>query len=196
MPNNQVADLLRRAKEGDAEAFEQLVEPHVGRLYNYIARMIGDTADAEDLTQEVLLRVHRAIRSFRGGASFQTWLYRIATNLTVDALRRRGRERLRVSSLDEPLEAEQGELPREVADTGREPWERTQAAELSQVVQSAIESLSPKLRSVVVLFDLQGLTYEEIAQTLGLPIGTVKSRLFNARCRLRELLLPYVTGSD
>lgn len=196
MPNSQVAALLRRARDGDADAFEQLVEPHLGRLYNYIARLIGDPADAEDLTQEVLLRVHRALGSFRGGASFQTWLYRIATNLVVDAMRQRSRERARVSSLDDPLQAQQGELAREIPDTEREPWERTQAAELSEVVQDAIQSLSPKLRSVVVLFDIQGLTYEEIAETLRVPLGTVKSRLFNARCRLRELLLPYVAGSD
>jgi len=195
MPSNQVAALLQRARTGDAEAFEQLIEPHVGRLYNYLARMVGDPADAEDLTQDAILRVHRAIGSFRGGATFQTWLYRIATNIAVDALRRRARRSARVSSLDDPLQAEQGLVAREVRDTRRDPQQLAEASELTAEVQKAIDQLSPKLRAVVMLFDLQGLTYDEIAQALALPLGTVKSRLFNARSRLRELLEPYVVGA-
>ena len=195
MPSNQVAALLQRARTGDAEAFEQLIEPHVGRLYNYLARMVGDPADAEDLTQDAILRVHRAIGSFRGGATFQTWLYRIATNIAVDALRRRARRSARVSSLDDPLQAEQGLVAREVRDTRRDPQQLAEASELTAEVLKAIDQLSPKLRAVVMLFDLQGLTYDEIAQALALPLGTVKSRLFNARSRLRELLEPYVVGA-
>jgi len=195
MPSNQVEALLQRARTGDGEAFEQLIEPHVGRLYNYLARMVGDPADAEDLTQDVILRAHRAIGSFRGGATFQTWLYRIATNIAVDALRRRGRRNARVTSLDDPLQAEQGLVAREVRDTQRDPQRLAEASELIEQVQNAIAELSPKLRAVVVLFDIQGLTYDEIAQTLRLPLGTVKSRLFNARTRLRELLEPYVAGA-
>jgi RNA polymerase sigma-70 factor (ECF subfamily) len=195
MPSNQVEALLQRARAGDAEAFEQLIEPHVGRLYNYLARMVGDPSDAEDLTQDVILRAHRAIGSFRGGATFQTWLYRIATNIAVDALRRRGRRNARVTSLDDPLQAEEGLVAREVRDTQRDPQRLAEASELIEQVQEAIAELSPKLRAVVVLFDLQGLTYDEIAETLRLPLGTVKSRLFNARARLRELLEPYVVGA-
>jgi len=192
MSNSQVSALVQRARGGDVEAFEQLIGPHLGRLYNYLARMVGDPSDAEDLTQDAILRAHRAIRSFRGGATFQTWLYRIATNIAVDALRRRGRHEAKVSSLDDPVQADQGPIAREVPDTQHDPQELAETAELSQQVQKAIEQLSPKLRAVVVLFDLQGLTYEEIADTLRLPLGTVKSRLFNARTRLRELLQPYV----
>jgi len=195
MPSNQVAALLERARAGDAEAFEQLIEPHVGRLYNYLARMVGDPFDAEDLTQEVILRAHRAIGSFRGGATFQTWLYRIATNIAVDALRRRGRRSARVSSLDDPLQAEEGAVARDVPDTQRDPQQLAEASELVEEVQKAISELSPKLRAVVVLFDLQGLTYEEISQALRLPLGTVKSRLFNARSRLKQILEPYVVGA-
>jgi RNA polymerase sigma-70 factor (ECF subfamily) len=195
MSGNQVSALLQRARAGDVEAFEQLIEPHVGRLYNYVARMVGDPFDAEDLTQDAVLRAHRAIGSFRGGATFQTWLYRIATNIAVDALRRRGRRNAKVSSLDDPVQAEQGWIAREVRDTQRDPQELAEAAELSESVQRAINQLSPKLRAVVVLFDLQGLTYDQIADTLSLPLGTVKSRLFNARVRLKELLEPYVMGT-
>jgi len=192
MSSNQVATLVQRARSGDVVAFEQLIEPHVGRLYNYLARMVGNSADAEDLTQDAILRAHRAISSFRGGATFQTWLYRIATNIAVDSLRRRRRRTARVTSLDDPLPAEQGLVSREFRDTQRDPQELAEAAELTEEVQQAIGQLSPKLRAVVVLFDMQGLSYEEIADALGLPVGTVKSRLFNARVRLRELLGPYV----
>ncbi len=192
MTSNDVAALLQRAQAGDARAFEDLVRPHIGRVYNYVARMVGDASEAEDLTQDAVLRAHRAIKSFRGGATFQTWLYRIATNICVDALRRRARKDSRVSSLDAPLKADQGELQREIADQQRDPQDLAEASELRGEVLRAIAYLSPKLRGVVVLFDLQGLSYEEIAETLGLPLGTVKSRLFNARSRLRELLTPYV----
>jgi len=192
MTSNQVAALLQRAQAGDARAFEQLVEPHIARLYNYVARMVGDPSDAEDLTQDAVLRAHRAIGSFRGGATFQTWLYRIATNICVDALRRRSRTAARVTSLDAPVKANEGDLARDIADKQRDPRELAEAAELGEEVQGAIRELSPKLRAVVVLFDLQGLSYDEIAETLDLPLGTVKSRLFNARARLRELLTAYV----
>jgi RNA polymerase sigma-70 factor (ECF subfamily) len=161
-------------------------------MYNYIARMTGDPAEAEDLTQDALLRAYRALGSFRGGATFQTWLYRIATNICVDSLRRRRRQGSRTFSLDDPLDVEQGQITRDVADHAGDPQELAEVSELRDEVGKAIGDLSPKLRSVVVLFDLEGLTYEEIAQALGLPLGTVKSRLFNARVRLRELLKPYV----
>ena len=192
MTNHHVAALLERAQAGDARAFEELVQPHAGRLYNYVARMVGDASEAEDLTQDAVLRAHRAIGSFRGGATFQTWLYRIATNICVDALRRRSRRDSKVSSLDAPLRAEQGEIQREIADEQHAPQDMAEASELRSHVLRAIRTLSPKLRGVVVLFDLQGFSYEEIAETLHLPLGTVKSRLFNARSRLRELLTPYV----
>jgi len=169
-----------------------LVDTYSKRVFNMAYQFAGSFEEAEDLTQDAILRAHRAIRSFRGGATFQTWLYRIATNIAVDALRRRGRHEAKVSSLDDPVQADQGPIAREVPDTQHDPQELAETAELSQQVQKAIEQLSPKLRAVVVLFDLQGLTYEEIADTLRLPLGTVKSRLFNARTRLRELLQPYV----
>ncbi|MBM3499885.1 MAG: sigma-70 family RNA polymerase sigma factor [Armatimonadetes bacterium] len=194
MSSHQVATLVQRARAGDVVAFEQLVQPYLGRLYNYLARMVGDASDAEDLTQDAILRAHRAIGSFRGGATFQTWLYRIATNIAVDALRRRGRQKVKVTSLDDPLQSEEGLVPREVPDTQRDPLELAEAAELHGEVQQAIASLSPKLRAVVLLFDMQGMSYEEIAEALDLPLGTVKSRLFNARARLRERLAPYVGG--
>lgn len=194
MATSRVSALLERAQAGDLRAFEELVQPHVGRLYSYIARMVCDPVEAEDLTQEVVLRAHRAINSFRGGATFQTWLYRIATNITVDAIRRRKRHASRLCSLDDPLPGTDGSMAREVPDTQLTPAEQVERGELCGEVLGAIGELSPKLRAVVVLFDLEGCTYEEIAEVLRLPLGTVKSRLFNARARLRDRLKPYVEG--
>jgi len=194
MASSQVSGLLERAQAGDLRAFEELVQPHVGRIHSYIARMVGDPAEAEDLTQEVFLRAHRAINSFRGGATFQTWLYRIATNITVDAIRRRKRQEKRVSSLDDPLPGTEGTIARDVADPQPTPEELVETEELRQEVTRAIQELSPKLRAVVVLFDLEGCSYGDIAEALRLPLGTVKSRLFNARARLRDRLKPYVEG--
>jgi len=196
MAGSQVSALLERAQAGDLRAFEQLVQPHVGRIYSYVARLVNDPVEAEDLAQEVVLRAHRSINSFRGGAAFQTWLYRIATNLTVDAIRRRKRQASRVCSLDDPVPGTDGSMAREVTDPHRTPAESVETEELRQEVSRAIGELSPKLRAVVVLFDLQGCSYEEIAEILHLPLGTVKSRLFNARARLREALKPYVEGCE
>jgi len=194
MAGSQVSALLERAQAGDLRAFEELVQPHVGRIHSYIARMVGDPIEAEDLTQEVFLRAHRAINSFRGGATFQTWLYRIATNISVDAIRRRKRQEKRLLSLDDPLPGTEGTIARDVPDPQLAPEELVEAEELRQEVTRAIQELSPKLRAVVVLFDLEGCSYEDIARALRLPLGTVKSRLFNARARLRERLKPYVEG--
>jgi RNA polymerase sigma-70 factor (ECF subfamily) len=157
--------------------------------------MIGDPVEAEDLTQDAILRAHRAINSFRGGATFHTWLYRIATNIALDAIRRRKRYEGRTCSLDDPLRAEEGTIAREIADENGDPAQHVAAEELREEVGRAIRELSPKLRAVVVLFDLQGLSYEEMAEVLHLPLGTVKSRLFNARARLRERLKPYVEAA-
>ncbi len=194
MATSRVSALLERAQSGDLRAFEELVQPHVGRIYSYVARMVGDPVEAEDLAQEVVLRAHRAINSFRGGATFQTWLYRIATNITVDAIRRRKRQECRVCSLDDPLPGTEGTIAREVPDNQLTPDALVERAELRREVGDAIQELSPKLRAVVVLFDLEGCSYEEIAVALGLPLGTVKSRLFNARARLRDRLKSYVEG--
>jgi len=189
---DNVPGLVERARTGDSRAFEDLARLHKDRIFNYLLRMVGDRSEAEDLAQEAFLRAFRAMHRFRGGAAFQTWLYRIASNLAVDALRRRKREEARSVSLQEPIGTPDGEVVRELPDALLSPQQRAEQAELQAEVQRAIASLSPKLREVVVMFDLQGLTYEELAQITGVPLGTVKSRLFNARSQLRDRLRAYV----
>jgi RNA polymerase sigma-70 factor (ECF subfamily) len=189
-------DLVAQARRGDSWAFEQLALLYKDRLYNYILRMVGDPTEAEDLAQEALLRAFVGLARFRGAASFSTWMYRIASNLCVDALRRRQRDETRRLELDAPMDSGDTEMAREVPDAGPTPDETLEARELQRNLEEAIAALSPKLREVVVLFDVVGVPYEQIAQIVGCPLGTVKSRLFNARMQLREALRPYVEGKD
>ncbi len=191
MADGDVA-LVQRAKQGDVDAFARLAAKYKDKIYNYVARMCGGPSEAEDLTQEVFIRAFVAIRRFRGAATFQTWLYKIATNIALDALRRRRRAGPPAFSLDAPIETDESPVQRELADSSRDPHQTAAVRELQQEVRQAIDGLSEKLRIVVVLFDIQGLSYEEIADILGVPLGTVKSRLFNARMALRPRLTRYM----
>ncbi|MFN3653356.1 MAG: sigma-70 family RNA polymerase sigma factor [Armatimonadota bacterium] len=170
---------------GVQRSFDGLVQEHKNRIYSYICRLTNDSPDAEDLTQEVFIRAYQSMRAFRHDAAVDTWLYRIATNLVIDRFRRERRAPQWV-----PVEGETEEKVRELPATSREgdPQARTQLGELQSQVQRSIHSLPPKLRAVVVLHDMEGLSYEEVAETLGCPVGTVKSRLFNARALLRRKL--------
>jgi RNA polymerase sigma-70 factor (ECF subfamily) len=191
-----VEDLVERSQRGDGLAFDRLVSIYKDRIYSYVARMIHDPIEAEDIAQETFVKAYRNLPSFRGASTFQTWLYRIANNLTIDAVRRRKR-RDNTFSLDAPLDTDEGQMSRELEDEGRtDPAGDAQTAELQRQVHQAIQQLSPKLRSVVVLYELQGLSYEEIADILGCPLGTVKSRLFNARMELKDMLQNYLPEYD
>ena len=189
LAEERVRSLVTQARAGDDRAFEQLVKCYQSRIHSHVARMTQDPAEAEDLAQETFLRAYQALPHFRGDATFGTWLYRIASNLAIDAARYRRRREWQTVSLDEPIEAEEHTTAWDLADGGqRTPAETLESAALRGHVWDAIAELSPKLRSPIILYDLQGLTYEEIAGILGCPLGTVKSRLFNARCQLRAKL--------
>lgn len=185
-------ELVERVQSGDTEAFGVLVRRYQQRVYSHVCRMTGGGEDAADLTQEVFVKVYNSLNRFRGQASFQTWLFRVTANLCVDRHRRAARAPQVTRSLDAPLAGEDGEFEVEAPDWEQNPEQVLLTAELQQQVRSAILQLSEKLRAVVVMHDLEGLSYEEIAAALGIPVGTVKSRLFNARAALHELLLPYV----
>jgi RNA polymerase sigma-70 factor (ECF subfamily) len=188
--------LVERCQRGDRAAFEALVKRYQDRIYNFVYRMTEDPDEAEDLTQEVFVRVYRSLPRFRGQASFQTWLYRIASNLCIDRHRHQERSPQVVRSLDAPVEGPDGEREFEVPDWQSNPESAFLSQELREQVHRALASLTEKLRVVVVMYDMQGLSYEEIAQILRCPVGTVKSRLFNARAALREALRPYVEGNE
>lgn len=177
--------LVERAKRGDVEAFEQLISQHERTVYNIAYRLTGNHEDANDVAQEAFLRAFSSLPDFRGDSSFATWLYRIVNNACLDELRRRKRQR--VTSLDESVTLEDGELSRQIADTSDGPEEALERVEIQRAVQESIQSLDEEYRIVLVMRDIQGYSYNEIAEALGLNLGTVKSRINRARNALKEI---------
>ncbi len=177
--------LVRAAKRGDLAAFNQLVLMYQGQAYNVAYRLLGDPDAAADATQDAFIKAFRRLHQHRGG-SFRAWLLRIVTNTCYDVLRKRARyptQSLEPQSDDE----DQDRLPRWQSDV-ESPEEAVLRQEIHWAVQDGLAHLSPEHRAVVVLSDIEGLSYEEIAEVLHIPVGTVKSRLSRARARLRDYL--------
>jgi RNA polymerase sigma-70 factor (ECF subfamily) len=169
------------------DAFDNLVRLFEKKVYNLAYRMSGNHEDASDLSQEAFLRVFQSLKDFRGQSSFSTWLYRVVSNVCLDELRQRGRRP--TVSLDEPVAGDKGEvMQRQVPDPAPPPDELAERTEIREVVQAGIEQLTEEYRMVIVLRDLQGLSYQEIAEALDCSLGTVKSRLNRARFALKEKL--------
>ena len=181
--------LVDEATAGNLEAFEDLVRRHQTRLVNYVLAIVRDTGEAEDVAQETFIKAYRSLRRFRGESSFKTWLYTIATNTARTALERRGR-RARVG--DQSLDDESHTLSAGSVPSGLPDAETTLVAR--DAIDRALAVLPDDLRVAVVLRDVEGLDYKEIAKVTGSPIGTVESRIFRARQRLRTLLLPLRTA--
>jgi len=176
--------LIRRIQQGDAVAFDRLVELHGPRVYNLAYRMLGNAEDAQDVSQEAFLRIYDALPRFRGEASFTTWMYRIVTNVCNDELSRRRRRPPTITELE--TEDGNGAAPDELLTTGETAEDSVLRRERHQALHQAITALPPPFRAVLVLYDLQGFSYDEIAEMLRVNIGTVKSRLNRARNTLRE----------
>ena len=179
-------ELVEKSKQGDQEAFEQLVRDNQNRVYALTARMAGDREEGADLAQEAFLRAWQGLPAFQGGSSFSTWIYRLAANVCIDYLRRR-RRRWAVESgpsLDDSEEAWS-----EPADWKQDPQYRLEQAELGRAVSRGLDALPEYQRRILVLRELAGLSYQEIGQALDLDIGTVKSRIARARLALRKILL-------
>ena len=173
------AKLIARASEGDAAAFNSLMGMHERRMYAVALRMCGNTEDAQDCLQEAMLRVYRAISGFKAQSSFSTWLYRITMNTCLDELRRR--KNRPGTSLDDLLET--GWSP---VDEGETPERHTLRREMRRALLECIRELPEDMRAAVVLRDVQGYSYDEIAGMLETNVGTIKSRISRARERLRE----------
>ncbi len=180
-------DLIKRCQNGDVEAFEQLIEGYEKKIINYCWRMLGNPLDAEDAAQEVFVKVFRFIGSFTGQSSFSTWLYRIASNVCLDLLRKRKRRPAETVSLNQ-CNAEGDEFALPIEDTSPTPYESAQMNEAQRVLTAALEQLGEEQRRVIVLRDIEGLSYDEIAQIINVAPGTVKSRINRARKALQKLL--------
>ena len=186
--------LVERAKRGDNKAFEMLVVKYQRRIERLIARMVRDVDLVQDIAQETFIRAYRAMPQFRGESAFYTWLYRIAVNTAKKALGELKRDLLvtesaRAGTNDD--DDETSRVERELTD-GETPEGLLASKEIAQAVNAAMEALSPDLRQAITLREIEGLSYEEIAELMNCPIGTVRSRIFRAReaiaLRLRPLL--------
>lgn len=182
MANVNDRTLVERILSGDKKAFETLLETHETPVYRLALRYAESVADAEDLTQEIFLSIYSSIASFKGRSALSTWVYRVALNHCLEYRRKR---RLQTVPIEEKLMLRND-------DWQADPEKVVVHHELSRSVEQALNSLSPAHRDVVVLHELQGLTYQEVAATLDVPVGTVKSRLSNAFRKLRDVLGSYV----
>ena len=177
-------ELVRSAQKGDDGAFEALVRSYEKRVYHLALRMCGNAEDAYEVAQEAFLSAWKGLRFFRGESSFSTWLYRLTSNAAIDFLRRQRRQ----SGGNGPsLDDEEAFL--EVADPAPSPHQQAEQLELREAVARGLAALSPEHRQVLLLRELQGMSYEEIAACLDLDLGTVKSRIARGREKLRKYLL-------
>ena len=186
--------LIARSQQGDIDAFNQLVLYYQQVVYNTVFRILGDYDTAADVTQETFISALRAIHTYRGNSLFRAWLLRIGTNLACDHWRRI--QRRPSESLDAIADAEELHTPtliEALAQTGSDsnPEENLLTQELQQLIQRGLQELSLEQRTVIVLYDIEGLTYEEVAQATQTTLGTVRSRISRARARLRLYLSQY-----
>ena len=185
-PDDQFLERLRR---GEAAAYERLVAEHSGDVYALLFRLTNDSEEARDLTQETFLRAFQSIDRFRGDASLKTWIYRIAINQARNRWRWWKRRRRDATVSLDAAQSQTGQpLITTLAEAGENPEQQTLAHERQSVLLAALHRLGRSYRETVILRDIEGFTYEEIATTLGLNIGTVKSRLARGRQELREKL--------
>jgi RNA polymerase sigma-70 factor, ECF subfamily len=182
------SELVTELQAGSETAFDWLVTHYHGPVYNLILSMLGDTSDAADGTQEVFLKAFRGIRCFRQGSSLKTWLYRIAIREALNHKRWFKRHLQKNISID--AEPEEGHNAIEIEDLGATPFDQLAAHEIQHAVQQALQEIPQVFRGAVILRDLEGLSYEEIAEVLECSVGTVKSRILRGRRALKELLEP------
>ena len=186
MTREQEAAIIKQVLEGDVNAFEGLVKEYEKNVYNLALRMTGDPEDAADMAQDAFIKAYSSLSSFRGDSKFSVWLFRIVSNLCLDFLRSRKR-RPTVSLSVENDEGEDMEF--EIADESQSPETLLEQKLTREAVRCGLDSLPPEQRQILLLREIQGLSYEEIAQVLELESGTVKSRIFRARKRLSAFLL-------
>lgn len=180
--------LVARVKKGESVAFREFVEQYQSRVYRTVISMISNREDAKDITQEVFLKAFDAMESFRGGCSVNTWLYRIAVNLCIDQMRSQGSKPV-MSCIDTIVEKE-GEGDDSFMQSPENPLGNAIWVETIKSVSAALDELTPEHKAIIILREVDGLSYDEIAETLGIGMGTVMSRLHYARSQLRKRLEP------
>lgn len=193
--NSNAADerqLLQRYQQGDQRAAEAIFRLYHPMVHGLATRMLGPGGEIEDAVQEAFIRAFRGLKTFRGESSLKTWLYRVATNVCLTYAERSKRQQV-VERLDDPLGEEGSETRGSlIASSDRLPEEELLGQELDSKIQAALDHLSPEFRAVLVLRDVEGLSYEEVAATTGANLGTVKSRLARARAQAMKWLKEYL----
>lgn len=187
--NKDDSSLVKLAQRGDKKAFEALVERTQRRSYAVALQLVHDADEARDVCQEAYLKAHRNLANFDGQAQFSTWLYRIVVNTGIDFLRRRRGEKVEFDDARDPDDDnDSGISPRRL---GFDPARALEDRELREQMAAALAKLSPIHRAILVMREVEGLSYQEMADVLDISIGTVMSRLFHARKRMQSLLLAY-----
>jgi RNA polymerase sigma-70 factor (ECF subfamily) len=176
--SQQDQTLVQEALDGSQEAFSQLMEKYRNPIHHHIYRMVRDKGQVEDLVQEIFIKAFSSLSSYSSNYAFSTWLYKIATNHTIDYLRRK---KLSTLSIDQPMKTKDGELEYELPDSTYRPDRHILEDQRRELIQEAIDSLPPKYYRVIVLRHQHERSYEEIAEELNLPLGTVKAHIFRAR---------------
>ncbi len=177
--------LIESAQKGDKAAFKQLVQRHQRRAFAIAVGLLRDEQDAREVVQEAFLRVYRSLDSFQGGSTFFTWLFRIVTNLSIDLLRKPSR---RDAELDEGREIDEADIPLLSRIDGADPLDVLRRAEIRNKLEAALEALPVYHRGVIVMREVEGMSYEEMAEAMGVSKGTIMSRLFHARQKLQRAL--------
>ncbi|MBP6963562.1 MAG: sigma-70 family RNA polymerase sigma factor [Armatimonadetes bacterium] len=186
--------IIQRCKQGDLSAFDELVRLYEKQVYSFAYRLTGNYDDANDISSEAFVKVFNSINTFRGDANFSTWLFRVVTNLYLDE-RKRSKAHLNVP-LDEYIDLEESTVTRQIEDSSPGPEQLLEQMERAEALNALIQQLPDYQRAMVLLYHTQGRSYEDIAEIMGLPIGTVKSRLNRARLSLREKLGPVLELFD
>ncbi|MGH9679901.1 MAG: sigma-70 family RNA polymerase sigma factor [Candidatus Acidiferrales bacterium] len=182
------AELVTELQGGSGAAFDWLVTHYSGAVYSLVAGMVLKSSDAADITQDVFLKAFRGIRGFRRGSSLKTWLYRIAIREALNHKRWLWRHHREQDSIDQV--DEDSHLTAQIEDSGSTPFDQAASHEAQEAVRKALRSVPQVFRSAVILRDLEGMSYEEVAEVLGVSTGTVKSRILRGRKMLREILEP------
>ena len=184
--------LVQRAQRGDLRAFDLLVLKYQGRIGALVSRYIADAGEVEDVTQEAFIKAYRALSKFRGDSAFYTWLYRIAANAAKNHLVAKGRRPGADATIEDAEAFDDGGL---VSETGS-PEAMAMGDELAGVVEQALQALPEELRAALTLRELEGLSYDDIAEVLGCPVGTVRSRIFRAREAIDERVRDQISGDS
>lgn len=182
----QEASLIEQSKAGDVESFEQLIDQHQKKIFNIAYRMLGNIEDASDVAQEALVKAYRGIKNFKGKSSFSTWLYAIVNNTCIDFIRKNRKTNL--IYLDKDYETEEGSYRLQMESEEDTPEEVLEKKEIQRLVHESIEELSYDHKRAIILRDIEGFSYKEIAEILNCSEGTVKSRISRARTSLKTII--------